>query len=388
MHKYLVISQVFYPDSSSVGQHMYDLARKLVLENNQVTVITANHDHNNFEKKYKSHEIINGIEVIRIGNLVGDKKLISIRIINQIFFTLYSLILSLTYNYNKLILTTNPAFSSLIGCLVKIIRRKKIFFWVMDINPDQAEITGQVKNKFLINIFNFFNKCILKHSDQVITLDKYMKKTLLNKKYADIKIIPPWPHIKNKIVNDKKINNLKIKLKIKNKFIVMYSGNITNVHPLNTLIGVAKKFKFNKKFVFLFIGEGNYKKKIIQFKKKFNLNNIILHTYFPLENIDISLSMADLHVVSMGNNMVGIVHPCKIYNIINLYKPILYLGPKKSHIGDLMKIHKNIFHAKHDDAKTVMKLLYKLQLKGTNRISYNKFFDKNSLINRYYKYFN
>ena len=191
MDKYLIISQVFYPDSSSVGQHMYDLARKLVIEKKHVTVITANHDHNNFEKKFKSREVINGINIIRIGNIVGGKKLITTRIINQIFFTLYSLMLSLIYNYNKLILTTNPAFSSLIGCIVKIIRRKKIFFWVMDINPNQAEITGQVKNKLLINIFNLFNKCILKHADHIVTLDKYMKKTLLNKAYTEIKIIPP-----------------------------------------------------------------------------------------------------------------------------------------------------------------------------------------------------
>ena len=32
-------------------------------------------------------------------------------------------------------------------------------------------------------------------------------------------------------------------------------------------------------------------------------------------------------------------------------------------MGDLMKIRKNIFHAKHDDTKTVTK--HKLQLKGT-----------------------
>ena len=167
----------------------------------------------------------------------------------------------------------------------------------------------------------------------------------------------------------------------------MYSGNLTNIHPLDTLIKVAKKLKSDRKFIFLFIGEGNFKKEIIKFKKNYNLDNIKLHTYFPLEKIDVSLSMADLHVVSMGNNMVGIVHPCKIYNIINLFKPIMYLGPKKSHIGDLMKTHKNIFHANHNNTDAVIKILYKLQSKSKYKILYNKIFDKSLLISKYYQYF-
>ena len=257
----------------------------------------------------------------------------------------------------------------------------------MDINPDQAQATNQVKNKFLINLFNYFNKCILKSADQIITLDKYMKNTLLNKAYADIKVIPPWPHINKQSINRKKVDDLKIKLKIKNKFIVMYSGNITNIHPLDTIMEVAKKFKFNSKIIFLFIGEGNYKKKIIEFKKKYNLNNIRLHSYFPLDKIDLSLSMADLHIVSMGNKMVGIVHPCKIYNIINLCKPIMYIGPKKSHIGDMMKIHKYIFHANHNDTNNVLKILSKLQFNNNFKISDNKNINKELLLNKYYQNF-
>ena len=33
---------------------------------------------------------------------------------------------------------------------------------------------------------------------------------------------------------------------------------------------------------------------------------------------------------------VGTVHPCKIYNILALGVPFLYLGPAQSHIEDLI----------------------------------------------------
>ena len=97
--------------------------------------------------------------------------------------------------------------------------------------------------------------------------------------------------------------------------------------------------------------------------------------------------MADLHIVSMGNKMVGIVHPCKIYNIINLCKPIMYIGPKKSHIGDMMKIHKYIFHANHNDTNNVLKILSKLQFNNNFMISGNKNINKELLLNKYYQNF-
>jgi hypothetical protein len=31
------------------------------------------------------------------------------------------------------------------------------------------------------------------------------------------------------------------------------------------------------------------------------------------------------------------VHPCKIYNILRLEIPFLFIGPQTSHVGDLMK---------------------------------------------------
>jgi hypothetical protein len=48
-----------------------------------------------------------------------------------------------------------------------------------------------------------------------------------------------------------------------------------------------------------------------------------------------SLSAADLHVVVMGNDFVGIVHPSKLYNILTIGSPFLYIGPKESHISEI-----------------------------------------------------
>jgi hypothetical protein len=75
---------------------------------------------------------------------------------------------------------------------------------------------------------------------------------------------------------------------------------------------------------------------IRNFAADHGLRNIVCLPYQKLEQLGASLSAADLHVVAMGNEMVGIVHPCKVYNILALGIPFLHVGPERNHIVDLI----------------------------------------------------
>ena len=33
---------------------------------------------------------------------------------------------------------------------------------------------------------------------------------------------------------------------------------------------------------------------------------------------------------------MGLVHPCKIYNILSVAAPVLYIGPRPSHLSELL----------------------------------------------------
>lgn len=55
-----------------------------------------------------------------------------------------------------------------------------------------------------------------------------------------------------------------------------------------------------------------------------------------MNQLSASLSAADAHVVVMGNAFVGLVHPCKIYNILAVGAPVLYIGPQPSHVTEIL----------------------------------------------------
>ena len=130
------------------------------------------------------------------------------------------------------------------------------------------------------------------------------------------------------------------------KFVVMYSGNHSACHPLDTLLTAVLRLRGDGNIVFCFIGGGSEFQKVKDFARDNSLSNILCLPYQPRTQLSASLSAADLHVVVMGDRFKGLVHPCKIYNIIAIGAPFLYIGPEESHISDLLKRHTNGINAR------------------------------------------
>jgi glycosyltransferase involved in cell wall biosynthesis len=119
------------------------------------------------------------------------------------------------------------------------------------------------------------------------------------------------------------------------KFVVMYSGNHSPCHPLDTLLAAALELRNEDRIRFCFVGGGSEYRKVGAFAARHELQNIVCLPYQPIDRLSASLSAADLHVVAMGGPFAGLVHPCKIYNILVTGIPALYVGPEASHITDI-----------------------------------------------------
>jgi hypothetical protein len=116
----------------------------------------------------------------------------------------------------------------------------------------------------------------------------------------------------------------------------MYSGNHSPCHPLDTLLAAALKLSTRTDVAFCFVGGGSEQEKVRAYAQQHQLANILILPYQPLGQLAASLSAADVQVVVMGDRFTGMVHPCKIYNILEIGAPVLYIGPANSHVTDLM----------------------------------------------------
>jgi glycosyltransferase involved in cell wall biosynthesis len=169
-----------------------------------------------------------------------------------------------------------------------------------------------------------------------------------------IRVVPPWAqdrHVRFDLVGREEFRKLH---KLSNKFVVMYSGNHSPCHPLDTLLEAAERLADCDDIVFCFVGGGSEFKKVQERKQDRSLRNILCLPYQPFERLSASLSAGDLHVVIMGDQYVGIVHPCKIYNVMAIGVPLLYIGPVESHVHDLIsQVSSGAYAATHGDVDAV-----------------------------------
>jgi hypothetical protein len=62
----------------------------------------------------------------------------------------------------------------------------------------------------------------------------------------------------------------------------------------------------------------------------------------------------------MGDELVGIVHPCKVYGAMAVARPVLLLGPEASHVGDMLKRESFGWMLNHSDVDGAVMLLEQL----------------------------
>ncbi len=392
VHKrFLIITQVFTPDPAAVGQYFDEAAQAIAGTGAKVTVLTANRGYDNPNARFTAKEDRDGINIRRLPLSSFGKASIPVRIFAQLSFLIQSILRGLfTPKLTDLLVSTSPPMAAITAVVIGFFRPKlKVHYWVMDINPDQAVILGAFGPRHpLVLALDWLNRRILKRADSVIALDRFMaarmaaklqQPTTVNEQPVANKltILPPWPMDDYLEVVPHNKNPFRKAQGWEGKFVVMYSGNHSLVHPLDTILNAAEQLKDDPRFIFAFIGGGKGKAVVDarinewvsgnlgKYECKDTLSHIqtsphsnsrpsvVSLPYQPLDQIRYSLSAADLHIVSLGDNMSGIVHPCKIYGALSIGRPVLALGPKQSYLNDIIDgndIGRSIEHGDVDAA--------------------------------------
>lgn len=358
--RFLLLNQCFYPDVVSTAQHLSDLARGLSERGHEVTVLTSDRGYDNPSNRFPRRETWNNVTILRIPSLSLGKTTKVRRALNFGSFLVACAFRLLTLRrFDVVVALTSPPLISFLGALFVAIKGGRFCFWVMDLNPDEAIAAGWLKNdsitaRALKRMLNYS----LKRADRTIVLDRFMRNRVLEKgiEAKRISVLPPWSHSDAVAYSLAGRQAFRFQHGFEQKFVVMYSGNHSPCHPLDTLLDAARTLASRDEFAFCFVGGGSEQTKVREFAARHRLSNIKCLPYQPLRDLSSSLSAADLHVVVMGEKFAGIVHPCKIYNILTIGVPTLYIGPRESHVTDIAPEagFDQLTVAQHGEAKLVV----------------------------------
>lgn len=346
----LLLNQCFHPDHVATAQHLTDLAHELVKAGHQVTVVASCRGYDDPSVHYPVRETWHGIDIRRIWTPGLGKKTKWRRLIDfAVFWLNAARILLFLPRHDVTVCLTSPPLISTLGTIAAKIKGGAVIPWVMDLNPDEAVAAGWLKAGGMVErTLTFIQNWSFRQAARIIALDRFMAGRIIAKGVSPevIHTDAPWSH-DQAISHDMAAREaFRAEHGLTGKFIVMYSGNHSPCHPLDAVLAAADELKAEDNLHFLFVGGGSEFRKVQSFARDKTLPNITTLPYQPMEKLSGSLSSADLHLVVMGDPFVGIVHPCKIYNILTLGIPFLFVGPGQSHGGDLARRLNDPTHAR------------------------------------------
>lgn len=345
----------------STAQHLSDLALELSSRGHSVTVIASDRGYDDPSVRFPRREQWKGIEIIRIGSLSLGKQTKWRRAVNFGTFLLNcALRLILLPRFDRVVTLTSPPLISLLGSLFVRVKGGRLICWMMDLNPDEAIAAGWLKEESIVaRILRKFLRESMRRAHRVVVLDRFMKQRVLTSGIPEerVTVLPPWSHDNAVCFDERGRQDFRARHNLADNFVVMYSGNHSPCHPLDTLLQAALRLADQREISFCFVGGGSEHTKIQAFAKGHNLETIKCLPYQPLNKLSGSLSAADLHIVVMGDAFPGIVHPCKVYNVLAIGKPFLYIGPQQSHVTEIVSQSSNglaFYSAQHGEVDRVV----------------------------------
>jgi len=117
----------------------------------------------------------------------------------------------------------------------------------------------------------------------------------------------------------------------------MYSGNIGLSQDLENIIHLADSLKEFYDILFVFIGEGALKEKLMNMSISLSLKNIKFLTYQEKKDLKFSLNAAYIHLIPLKKGMKGIIVPSKVYGIMASGIPFIAAVDEGGEIDKIVK---------------------------------------------------
>ncbi len=326
----LLLNQFFWPDSAATSQFLTDLARGLAARGHEVYAISSEGG------GYALEDLSDPppVEMHRVRTTRFMHGALG-RVLSYGSFFLGCFARGMTVARPDLVITlTTPPLLSLIGNALKLFRGSRHFIWEMDVYPDVAvDLEYFARGGVLDRVTGLLADFSRRRADGLLALGPCMKDRLVARglpeekihiaeNWADGRLIQPVAHR----AGDERLT-------------VLYSGNLGLAHDIETILGAMSELEQDRLFRFVFAGGGPLRKQLAAACQNDGIESAEFRPYSPKTNLGESLGAGDIGLVTQRAASVGSVVPSKAYGLLAAGRPILYIGPRSSTVGQLVRKH-------------------------------------------------
>lgn len=336
------INQFYKPDVAPTGQLTAGVAEYFAELGHEVTVVASRGGYIKQSQDGGADERDN-LRVCRIWTPMLGKASTIKRCIDYVVFYVLTFLRMLTLRRQDVVIVlTTPPYIAWAAVAHKLLRRKcRVMLWNMDCYPEVAERAGALKTGGMpVKLMYWLNRRLFNRLDHLICLDHAMADLLehyhAKRKAAGrplpVTVIPNWEKLEN-YPRDAKVDRWGgiEELKLEDRFVVLYMGNMGFGHGFETVLDAAEQLK-KEAVTFLFIGGGKRQTEAAEQAQARGLEHVITRPYLPWEQVPMAMAAGGCALITLRDDMLGVMSPSKVHANLAAGLPILYVGPKGSNV--------------------------------------------------------
>ncbi len=332
----LILTRTFPPDSGAVGHLVRELAEGLATKGHAVTVVAGNGP---------SQTEAGGVRLVRVAALPFTRRNHFRRALSYLsLYPALGLSAAREQRPDVIVTTTDPPLQAVLGMFLKWRFGCHLVHWSQDVYPELAEESGVLKkNGLLARLLRWISTAALRRHDRIVSIGRCMTDRLLARglprekiveieNWTDPETLRPVPDAENSFWQRESLAG---------KFVVVYSGNLGLAHSFAEMLEAATELRETAPDVlFLFIGEGPRRVDVETEVAQRQLTNVRFLPSQPWNALAQSLGAGRVHLVSLRENLCGLVVPSKFYGGMAAGRPCIFIGPAECEVARLIREHR------------------------------------------------
>lgn len=276
--------------------------------------------------KRKKEEIKGNLHIHRV-SLMREGNNVLGRALRYLLMNVIFVWKGLTTKADAIFVQSTPPTQGAMAAIIKKIKRIPFIYNLQDIFPDSMIGMGMTSEKSLIcKIGRMLEKFTYSNADEIIVISNDMKRNIVKKGVQEnkISVISNWIDIDKVYSISKEDNYLFEKYELdRNKFNVVYAGNLGFAQNIDVIIRAAKKLENCSNLKFIIFGKGAQEREYKKLAHELQVSNLIFLPIQPYSEVSYVYSLADVSIVSCKKGFGGSAMPSKTWSIMATKTPVL-----------------------------------------------------------------
>jgi len=226
-----------------------------------------------------------------------------------------------------IMVASTPPIQGPTAALIKKIRHIPMVYDLQDIFPDSLAGTGLAKKGGILwKIGRIVENFTYRNADKIIVISQDFKNNIMAKGVPEekIEVVYNWVDEKAIVPVKDEDNDLFEEFGInRDKFRIVYAGNLGNAQNIEIIVDAARKLKDNPKIEFVIFGKGGLENDIKQTKAKEQLENLKILPLQPYERVAKVYGLGHLCIVACKPGLGGAAMPSKTWSIMSSGRAVL-----------------------------------------------------------------